>query len=153
MNTWREQLADYEIKQPFPQLDRPVFDNSAVTTATYKELQGEGFSIYKVSALMNYDWQRDPGGDAGSYYCTFYDDRGSGIGACLTFQSALDIVSGAEENTAIDELVFYRSGTVYPGYRLSIDEHDILPVRDVPQKTFSEILYRIKQVMAPKKGK
>lgn len=151
LGEWRGHFADYGITQPFPQLDRPVFGNADILTDTYQELRGGEFSVYKVAALMKYDWQRDPGGDAGSYRCTFYDDKASGIGVCLTFQSALDIVSGAEEDTTIDELVFYRSEAVRPGYALSIDEHDILPVREVPQKVFSEVLYRIRQVMLPQK--
>ncbi|MDA0173309.1 DUF4132 domain-containing protein, partial [Solirubrobacter taibaiensis] len=68
---WGEQLADYEIVPPFPQLGRPVLD---VEPSERKEVFLTRFDRRKVPAstlvrmLENASWQRGQPQDAGIFY-------------------------------------------------------------------------------------
>ena len=67
---WGEQLADYEIVPPFPQLGRPVYD---VEPGEQRDRRLKRFARHKIAAatlvrqLENLGWQRGNAYDNGIF--------------------------------------------------------------------------------------
>jgi len=146
MKMWKTQLSDYEIKQPFLQLDRPLFDNSGITTTTYDECKGEAVTGYFIPRMLKFDWFIGGAGDGGGFYCIFFDDKVSGISACINFEGDYPYMSDITDcSPGIGSLTFYKTDCVTPSYNLNISEFDILKPVDVPKQVFSEVVYRVTQ--------
>ena len=82
---WKEQLDDYEVTQPFPQIDREVFqveENEEVTVERFAGIEMNGRSLF--GKMTKHGWSRGSVQDAGVYY-TFYkeDTRWIRGGACV----------------------------------------------------------------------
>lgn len=152
---WKQQFEDYEIVQPFPQLQRKVY----TVTEEEKEMKNiERFAGTKINGLSlvgkltKMGWYRGSIQDAGCYYQFYKEDEKIGIGAELQFEYLG--VGYEDEETTIYELVFYKASTVERGsyvYDEVTDENTIVPIK-VPKRFFSEILYDVDRTLEAKTG-
>lgn len=141
---WDEQLTDYELSQPFLQLARPVYDNAAVKTRTYDAFAGTYVTDYFGTKMYKAGWERDPSGDAGSYYCMYY--IGTDYSACIDFDEG-GICIGYTDGDSVSLGPVYFCKTEHAGvnYRNSIHDSDIIPPAEVPLPFFSEVIYMLEQ--------
>jgi len=155
LKDWKKQFEDYEIVQPFPQLQRKVY---SVTEEEKRMKNIERFAgttingLSLVGNLTKKGWYRGSVQDAGSYYQFYKEDKKIGIGAELQFDYLG--VGYENEETTVYELVFYKANTVERGsyiYDEITDENTIVPVK-VPKRFFSEILYDIDRTLESKTG-
>ncbi len=155
LKDWKQQFEDYEIVQPFPQLQRKIY---RVTEEEKKMKAIERFAGTKINGLSlvgkltKMGWYRGSVQDAGCYYQFYKEDEKVGIGAELQFDYLG--VGYENEETTIYELNFYKSCTVERGsyvYDEVTDENVILPSK-VPERFFSEILYDVDRALEAKTG-
>lgn len=152
---WKEQLEDYEVTQPFPQIDREVFqvnDNEEVTVERFAGIQINGRSLF--GKMTKYGWSRGSVQDAGVYYTFYKEDTRAGLGAELAFEGAPVGYEG-EEDVCVFEIQFYKAGTVSRGsYDYDEIDHErrVLP-KQVSERFFSEILYDIKRATESNLGR
>jgi len=144
IKAWQGQLKDYEIKQPFLQLARPVFDAEVSEDTSYKAFSGKYVNGYFISKMFKFDWFHGGIGDGGSFYCIFFDGP-AGISACLEFCDSFPYMGGTDEDIGIGEITFYKKDCVKPSYDLNINDLDKMKLKDIPKNVFSEVLYRVKQ--------
>ncbi|WP_242222999.1 DUF4132 domain-containing protein [Bacillus cereus group sp. BfR-BA-01380] len=152
---WKEQLEDYEVVQPFPQIAREVFrakEDEEVTVERFAGIQINGRSLF--GKLTKYGWNRGPVEDAGVYHTFYKEDTRTGLGAELAFEGA-PVGYEEEDDVCLFEIQFYKAGTVNRG-SYSYDEVDdarrIVP-KQVPERFFSEILYDIKRTTESNLGR
>ncbi|PHB15863.1 DUF4132 domain-containing protein [Bacillus pseudomycoides] len=152
---WKEQLEDYEVIQPFPQIAREVFlaaENEGVTVERFAGIQINGRSLF--GKVTKYGWNRGSVEDAGVYYSFYKEDTRTGLGAELAFEGA-PVGYEEEDDVCLFEIQFYKAGTVSRG-SYSYDEVDdarrIVP-KQVPERFFSEILYDIKRTTESNLGR
>ena len=149
LSAWKEQLEDYEIRQPFPQLERPVYRlDPAQSDATSLELFGgvvlNGLSL--SGKLLGQGWFRGSVQDAGCYY-DFYREDGP-VGVELNFSGMW--VGGEDEEVEVQDVQFYRAGSVQRGsYVYDEPQGDrLLRLGEVSPRLYSEIVYQIKKATA-----
>jgi hypothetical protein len=152
---WKTQLEDYEIKQPFEQINRKVYrlkseEQDAKTVERFGGIKINCLSLY--GKLTKYGWYRGSIGDGAGYY-EFYKENGKiGIGAELKFSGTSIGVDNVE--ITIYDLAFYKAGTVQRGSYIydKIKDSDLLMQREVPERFFSEILYDVEKATVSKTG-
>ncbi|NMM62424.1 DUF4132 domain-containing protein [Clostridium sp. P21] len=155
LDDWKQQFEDYEIVQPFPQLQRKIYK---ITEEEKKMKVIERFAGTKINGLSlvgkltKMGWYRGSVQDGGCYYQFYKEDEKVGIGAELQF----DYLGVGYENEEITiyELIFYKASTVERGsyvYDEVTEENTILPSK-VPERFFSEILYDVDRALEAKTG-
>ncbi len=150
---WKEQLDDYEITQPFNQLDRPIYE---VTEEEKNALEMTRMSGRKINGLslsgklLKSGWYRGSVLDGGGYYDFYTESESLKIGADLEFEGLY--VGDENEETTIKGVKFYRAGTVERGSYVydEIKDANQYKLGDVPKKYFSEILYQVDLATKPK---
>ena len=119
LETWQQQLEDYEILQPIEQLNREVY------RLTQEEQEGKSLERFggmlindlslggKLAAL---GWYRGSVLDAGGFYTYYREDVSLGLGAELHFSGSFvgSGSMGGEEVTVYD-VRFYKAGTIERG--------------------------------------
>jgi hypothetical protein len=152
---WKEQLENYEIKQPFLQIERPVY----VVTEEEKEAKSVdrfgGIIINSLSLmgkLTAAGWYRGSVRDGGGFYDFYKEDKNHGIGANLEFSG--DYVGSQGEEVTIYDLAFYKAGTVERGSYVydSVKEQHLIKPAQVPARLFSEFLYNVDKAVAAQVG-
>jgi len=150
--TWKAQLADYEIAQPVEQLERKVFlldekdkDKTVVTAFG-------GAVMYAVSLLgklQKLGWYKGSVQDAGGYSSFYKEDKKQNVGVWLNFSGTYVGVEPTEEVTVYDAL-FYKSGTVQYGSYVydEVKEADKLKLGDIPARLYSELCYDLARTTA-----
>lgn len=155
LEDWKQQFEDYEIVQPFPQLQRKIY---RITEEEKKMKVIERFAGTKINGLSlvgkltKMGWYRGSVQDGGCYYQFYKEDEKVGIGAELQFDYLG--VGYENEETTIYELIFYKASTVERGsyvYDEVTEENTILPSK-VPERFFSEILYDVDRALEAKTG-
>lgn len=112
LTQWKEQLDDYEVVQPLPQLTAPIL------TLEEKDFSGKKIVRYsgtvtlsgKIAGLAKkYNMVRGEVLDGGSYVCFHWVDKFLNVAVQLNFQY---MYMGQEynENVTLDEVVIYRLG-------------------------------------------
>lgn len=149
---WKEQLSDYEVTQPFEQLERPVYrlteeekGQKELTRFGGKLLNGLSLS----GKLQGLGWYRGSVQDAGGYY-TFYREDGD-TGVELEFSGCF--VGDENEEVTVYGAVFYQSGTVKRGsyvYDTVKKEHQRL-LSEISPRYFSEIVLQLTKATASSK--
>ena len=107
---WKEQLEDYEVIQPFEQLDRPVYvvTEEEKNTFAMDRMKGRKVNGLSLSSkLMKNGWYRGSVQDAGGYYEFFTESQSLGIGAQLEIEGLF--VGDENEETTIGSIIFYLS--------------------------------------------
>ena len=161
---WKEQLEDFEITQPFMQLDRPVFLPDDKELKANKTTRFDGVelnSLTLVNKLVKLGWYKGYAEDAGWFYYFYRDDIArrtknadgtetvEGNGAMLTFSGASIVVYDYDgEEVTTEKLIFYKGGS-HPNY-YSRDEKGFLKIRDVSPRYFSEIVMQLDTVLGKK---
>ncbi len=152
LSAWKEQLSDYEVTQPFEQLERPVYQlteeekgQKELTRFGGKLLNGLSLS----GKLQGLGWYRGSVQDAGGYY-TFYREDGN-TGVELEFSGCF--VGDENEEVTVYGAVFYKAGTVKRGsyvYDTVKKEHQY-QLSEVSPRYFSEIVLQLTKATASSK--
>lgn len=146
LSAWKEQLSDYEIIQPFGQLDRAVYradeeetEALAVERFDMKTVNGLGLS----GKLLAQGWFRGEILDAGFFY-NYYRNDGK-YGAELAFSGSS--VGYENEDVTVHHLYFYRlEGAAHGGFR----KENRCRAGEVPPRYFSEILLQTARAVEPR---
>ncbi|SMF84878.1 protein of unknown function [Paenibacillus uliginis N3/975] len=142
IEAWKTQLEDYEIVQPFAQLQRETHaileeeqDKGEYERLPDAELSPTGFP----KALEKYGWIKGQPMDGGWYH-EFYKNYGD-MKAELTFSgTSISYYEGLEDIT-LESLIFFKAGKERD-YSYYSDRKPI-PLGKVPGRVFSETVYDI----------
>lgn len=140
LSAWKTQLEDYEIVQPFIQLNRPVYlpEEDDLERRTYSRLpEGEYSPTGFPKALEKYGWVKGRAMDGG-FYNELFKSYGK-LMARLTFSGTSIAYYEGMEDVSLEELEFFNNkGDDY--YYTSASGH---PMKNVPNRVFSETVYDI----------
>ena len=143
LDTWKEQLSDYEITQPIEQLEREVYylteEEKLQTELT--RFGGKVLNSLSLSGkLLGFGWYRGSIQDAGCYF-TFYKEDGE-LGVELEFSGAS---VGYEEDVTVYGVRFYKAGTVERGSYVydTIKEEHLYSLCEVKERYVSEIMWQL----------
>lgn len=151
LQAWKQQLADYEIRQSIDQLDRTVhaLDAGRAGEKALEDFGGKKLNALSLSGkLLQQGWYRGSVQDGGAFYCFWREDRELGIGAELRFSgTAVGYDDG--ENVTVYDAVFY-TGTVNRGSYVydTIPAENIVSLGDVPARYYSEIVHQLTRATA-----
>lgn len=142
LSDWRQQLEDYEIKQPFEQLNRAVYavSEELQNERKYADLPGEDFSPTAFpKALEKLGWYKGQAQDAGFYY-ELYKEYGDLI-AELTFSGTSIVYYGeAMEDITLESVSFYtKQKSRYHYY----NPNKACKLGEIPARVYSETLHDI----------
>ncbi|WP_172197980.1 DUF4132 domain-containing protein [Saccharibacillus qingshengii] len=140
LEAWKTQLEDYEIVQPFNQLNRSVYlpEEEELQQRAYTRLPGGDYSPTAFpKALEKYGWIKGSAMDGG-FYNDLFKEYGELI-AQLTFSgTSISYYEGMEDVT-LEQLEFFpNKGNDY--YYSTTKGH---PLQNVPARVFSETVYDI----------
>ena len=150
-DAWKQQLEDYEITPAIPQLDRPVYPlkPGRETQTRLEDFGGKKLNGLSLSGkLLGMGWYRGSVQDAGCYYTFYREDPTLGLGVELNFSGAY--IGDENDTVTVQDAVFYRFGTVRRGsYCYDVpQEENILPLGQVPERYYSEIVYQLTRATA-----
>jgi hypothetical protein len=147
---WRTQLEDYDITQPLAQLDRPLY------RITEKEMDALVFDrfggrkllgITLTNKLQKSGWYKGSVLDGGAFY-TFYREIGE-IGMQLNF-NGMYVVPDVTDEITIGQVGFYKANSINRGSYVydEIKKEDIIPLRDIAPRLFSELVLDVENATA-----
>lgn len=151
--TWSEQLSDYEITQPFPQLSREVYRAEESELEKQEIIRFKGKSLVNLtlmSRMLKNGWYKGTAQDAGFFYeftrkdvsRRIKNEKGvsvlEGWGAELKF-SGMYIAAYSDEtdDVTVEELLFYKAN----------DMNSAIAVKDVNKRYFSEIIMQLTEIL------
>ncbi|MBD5528962.1 MAG: DUF4132 domain-containing protein [Lachnospiraceae bacterium] len=157
LETWKQQLEDYEITQPIEQLGRTIY---YITPEEQKAKSLERFGgmilndLSLGGKLTTLGWYRGSVQDAGGFDTYYREDASIGLGAELHFSGSY-VGSGSMggEDVTVYDVRFYKAGTIERGsycYDEAKGEKQ-LPLKDIPQRYFSEIIWQLAKATASSK--
>ncbi len=154
LETWKQQLQDYEITQPIEQLDRAVYHLTQEEREARSLERFGGMLINDLSLggkLTALGWYRGSVQDAGGFYTYYREDASLGLGAELHFSGSF-VGSGSMggEEVTIYDVRFYKAGTIERGsycYDEAEGEKQIF-LKDIPPRYFSEIVWQLTKATA-----
>ncbi|GIO02612.1 hypothetical protein J5TS2_32800 [Brevibacillus halotolerans] len=141
LQAWQTQLEDYEMKQPFPQLDRKLYfpTEEHLKTNRVTDLPAEEYSPTAFPKTMEkYGWYKGMAQDAGFYY-EFYKEYGDMIvelkfsGASISYYDGMDEIS-------LESLAFYANKFDRYYY---YEKSQPLPISTISPRLFSETIFDI----------
>ncbi len=150
LEAWKEQLEDYDIQQPFPQLHRPVYRIKDEQKGEKKLLDFQGFMINPLSLqskLFKLGWNRGSVQDAGCFYDFYKDIEGHGISVDLNFLG--DCVGySMHDSVPLYDVVFHQKGLVARGSYMYDKPKDgnTFALEQIPARLYSEIYNELKSV-------
>jgi hypothetical protein len=151
LETWKEQFNDYEIVQPFKQLERNVYYIKKEDEDKSSLDDFMGYLITRASLknkLFNKGWQRGSVQDAGCYYEYYKDLDSYKMSVELSFEG--DCVGGFDDydDVPIKHIVFYVSDTVKRGSYIydTPSNENVFSLKQIPKRLYSEIYNEIKTI-------
>ncbi|GBF72462.1 hypothetical protein PA598K_00716 [Paenibacillus sp. 598K] len=138
---WKTQLADYEIRQPFEQLERQIYATSEEQRShtVYSNVPGEELSATGFpKALEKYGWSKGPVEDAGFYHI-FVKNYGEQLAELRFSGTSVTYYEGLEPITLQSLHFFQNRRKAYHNY---FNEQG-LKLEQVPARVFSESVYDI----------
>ncbi len=149
--TWKEQLSDYEITQPFEQLERTIYCLSEEEEKLQRLERFGGCIVNDLSLngkLLGMGWYRGSVVDGGGFYVYYREDAEIGLGVELYFSGTY--VSPYGEDVTIYDARFYKPGAVERGSYVydEVDKKRAIFLRDVPSRYFSEIVWQLTKATA-----
>ncbi|MCQ2468852.1 MAG: DUF4132 domain-containing protein [Ruminococcus sp.] len=152
-STWSEQLSDYEITQPFPQLSREIFtaDDKELSKNEIDRFDGEEIDNQALCGRMTkYGWDKGQAQDAG-WFMEFLRKDISGLkrnpdGTCenlgyiaeLSFSGTyIGVFEYGSEDVTIEKLKFFKAS----------DYKNPINIGDVNKRYFSEIILQLTNVI------
>ena len=170
LETWKQQLEDYEITQPIEQLDRAVY---YLTQEEQKSKSLERFGGVLINdlslggKLTALGWYRGSVQDAGCFYTYYREDASVGLGVELHFSGSF--VGGENEDVTVYEARFYNAGgnvvdengqvVMNAGIRRGsyvydeANDSNSYCLKEVPERYFSEIVLQLSKAVASSKEK
>ncbi|WP_017210629.1 DUF4132 domain-containing protein [Clostridium beijerinckii] len=152
---WKEQFENYEIKQPFEQLNREIFtvteeERNRNTIERFGGVMLNGLSL--LGKLTDFGWIRGAIGDGGGYYAFYKEDNNHKVEVGLNF-SGVSVGYESEEVTVYD-LCFYKLGTMskYAYINEKTQKQNTISIGTLPERFFSEILYQVSRALVSKTG-
>lgn len=155
IEAWREQLSDYEIKQPFKQLSRETFKitQEIKENKTFKDFSKTIFSEYEIMKFQSMNWNKGMILDGGGYTEFYKENSKLGIIAEVCHSGlCVGYISG--EDVTLEEVVFYNSqdyNKIGFDYKKKLTKR--LKLKDIPQRFYSEVMYDVSKVTLNNKGK
>ncbi len=154
LQTWKEQLEDYEIVQSIEQLDRQIYYRTE-EEGNQKELERFGGVIVNDLSLggklTTQGWYRGDVEDGGGFYNYYREDKELDLGAVLYFSGTY--VGGLNEDVTVYEIRFFRSGNLSTwSYDKEVEVKSCL-LSEVPERYFSEIVLQVAKATAASKEK
>jgi hypothetical protein len=141
LNGWKSQLDDYEIKQPFAQLERDIYVVEAEDeqSVVYDRLPEEEFSPTAFpKALEKYGWYKGQAQDGGWYH-EFYKEYGDWIVEFRFSGTSITYYEGLEQIT-LESLHFYKNK--HDKYYYYSNNPGIV-LGKVPGRVYSETIYDV----------
>ncbi|MGC5772382.1 DUF4132 domain-containing protein [Paenibacillus pabuli] len=138
---WKTQLEDYEIKQPFEQLNREihVLEEEDKNKIEYDRLPESEFSPTAFpKALEKYGWIKGPAQDGGWYH-EFYKEYGDLVAELRFSGTSITYYEGLEEIT-LESLHFFKPGSQKHYY---YGDHKAIALGEIAGRVFSETIYDI----------
>lgn len=165
LSAWKEQLSDYEIKQPFLQLERPVFRINEDEKGKYdvERFSGRTISAYSIiGRTEKLGWYKGSVQDGGGFFEFYREDitsreklsdgteKLSGHAAEFSFSGCS--VGYYDEDVTIENIRFYHPGTVKRGSYVydKADNEKAIILDKVDPRYFSEIIYQLEQITTGK---
>ncbi len=144
LSAWKQQLKDYDIIQPFAQLDRSIFKptDEEKNKNCIERFKGQVINSVELAGAMDkIGWSKGIAGDGAMIDDFLREDifaRNNGIKASLSHSGmSVEVFRGEGVDVTIDALYFYK---------LPSGEHMI--VNDLSDRYFSEIMYQLSMVFA-----
>lgn len=153
LSAWTEQLSDYEIIQPFPQLSRTVYrpENSELNNIEVKRFDNtDVVNQTLVSRMQKNGWTKGMAGDGGWFYEFYHTDISrrirtpdgktipDGYIAELTFSgTGIAVYQYEAEDVTIENLCFCSAS----------HKNKKIPVKDVSIRYFSEIIMQLTEIL------
>lgn len=164
LDGWREQLEDFEITQPFEQLDRAVYLPEEGELKANKLTRFDNIelnSLTLINKMTKLGWYKGQAEDAGWFFYFYRDDIArrvrnadgtqtkEGFGVMLTFSGASIVVYDFEgEEVTTEKLIFYKAGS--QPYYYNKEEKGFLRISDVSRRYFSEIVLQLNDALGKK---
>ena len=156
IEAWKEQLSDYEITQPFPQISRQVFRMTDEEKNQTECMRFDGIDIMNytlLSKMTKFGWYKGDAQDAGAFYEFYRSDISSvekdkdgkniykGYYAEISFSGMYIAAYDMEqEEVEIGKLCFFTpSRGVINGGKLKM--------KDVNERYFSEVILQLTQTV------
>ena len=146
--SWQTQLADYEVIQPFHQMNRPVYVALEEEREQFACARFDGSTLNGLSLsgkLLGMGWYRGRVMDGG-FFDTYYHNDGD-TGAELTFSGS----SAGYENEEITvySIYFYKLSDTEPQILLPnlFSEENKCKIGNVNKRYFSEIILQIARAL------
>ena len=154
LETWKQQLEDYEITQPIEQLDRAIYHLTQEEQESKSLERFGGMLINDLSLagkLTTLGWYKGSVQDGGGFYTYYREDTSLGLGAELHFSGSFVAIAsmGGEEVTVYD-VRFYKAGTIERGSYCydEVEGDKQIPLKDIPPRYFSEIVWQLTKATA-----
>lgn len=151
IDTWKAQLADYEVVQPLSQLHRGIFViDSDMRKDTYiGHFGGRTMNGLKLMTnLLKLGWKRGPAGDGGmiDMFCR-EEPMCSYVAALAISGMYIAIDPSSEEEVTVYELVFLKRSNPKEDIRLysTYDRNKVIRVGDAPERFISDIMIELEQ--------
>ena len=152
LSAWREQLSDYEITQPFLQLNRPVYrmlpeekDKDALRRFNGTEIN----NLSLAGKMAKFGWDKGYAQDGGAFYEFSRTDiarqeQNKRIGYYVELKfSGMYIATGfyadSSETVTIEEVYFWN-------LEEDVKDHNYISLNEVNPKYFSEIVSQLMSV-------
>ena len=150
---WGEVLADYELAQPFKQLDRPVLhlpENQGDDTKLHDLPKGTIPATKLIGAFTKYGWERGEALDAGTYCLHALTIPTANLTAVIRYTGMWMGPMTDQEDQEI-EAAFILKGCHDPkklgwGDKMDTKELKRIPWNQAPPKIVSEILAALKEM-------
>ncbi|MBD8836834.1 DUF4132 domain-containing protein [Paenibacillus sp. CFBP 13594] len=138
---WTTQLEDYEIKQPFEQLNREIHqpEDEDKTKNEYDHLPESDFSPTAFpKVLEKYGWIKGPAQDGGWYH-EFYKEYGDLVAELQFSGTSITYYEGLDDIT-LESLHFFKPNNKQYYY---YGDNKPIALGNVPGRVFSETIYDI----------
>lgn len=150
---WGEVLADYELVQPFKQLDRPIFhlpDDQGDDTKLHDLPKGRFPATKLIGAFNKYGWERGEALDAGVYCIHALTIPTADLTAVICY-TGMWMGPMTEQDDQEIEAAYILKGHHNPknlgwGNELDTKRLERVPWNQVPPKIVSEILAALKEM-------
>lgn len=141
---WKTQLCDYEIIQPFEQLDKEVkyFSDEDVDgkeVIKYKDLKTTAGKLIKM--FNKYNLLRGEVLDAGSFFCYYYIDKYLKTGVQINFEGMYVGMQDFDQEINLENVIFFRIDEDFnDALNDEIKENIIINPKELPQRFVSSII-------------
>ncbi|MBP5267936.1 MAG: DUF4132 domain-containing protein [Ruminococcus sp.] len=142
LSAWKQQLKDYDIIQPFPQLGRNIFKptDEEKSSECIERFNGRVMKTIELAGAMSkIGWSKGTAGDGAMIDEFLREDifaRNNGIKASLMNSGmSVEIYRNKEDDVTIEGLYFYK----LPG-------NESITINELSDRYFSEIMYQLSKV-------